>query len=99
MGMRSFQKNAIFCVFLQKTLCSLRSVMFLAKEHCVLCVILRSLQNNVAFFYVLKKRMHRSFGFHKLPKTRKQNAKECFVLKKNTKKRCLQNVKERGAQP
>ena len=57
-----------------------------AKERCilcVLCVLLRSLQKNVAFFaffYALKKRMHRSFGFHKSPKTRKKNAKECCVL-------------------
>ena len=71
-----------------------------AKEHCVLCVLLRSLQKNVAFFaffYGLckrkvhslrsftllrkeRKRMHRSFGLHKSPKTQKKNAKEGCVL-------------------
>ena len=97
--MHSFQKNTTFCVLLHS----------FAKEYCVLCLLLRSLQNNVAFFaffYILckrslrslrsfmflrkeRKRMHRSFGFHKSPKTRKKNAKE----------RCVQNVKERGVQP
>ena len=71
--MHSFQKNATFCVLLRS----------FAKECCVLCVLLRSLQKNVAFFaffYVLKKRMHRSFGSHKSPKTRKKNVKEHCVL-------------------
>ena len=63
-----------------------RSFTFFAKECCVLCVLLRSLQKNVAFFaffYVLCKRMLRSlrsFGSHKSPKTRKKNVKERCVL-------------------
>ena len=80
--MRSFQKNATFCIHLRS----------FAKECCVL---LRSLQTNVAFFalfYVLckrplrslrsftflrkeLKRMHHSFGFHKSPKTQKRRQK------------------------
>ena len=86
MGMRSFQKNATFCVLLRS----------LAKECCVPGVLLRSLQKKVAFFAfidVLCKRMlrsfrsftflrkegkrwHCSFGFFKSPKTRKNVA--CF---------------------
>ena len=82
------QHSAFFC---KRTLHSLRSFTFFAKERCVLCVLLRSLQKNVvffAFFYVLKKRflrkelkrMHRPFEFHKSPKTQKKNAKERCVL-------------------
>ena len=51
--MRSLQKNAKFCVLLHS----------FAKEHCILCILLRSLQKNVAFFalfYVLCKRMLRA---------------------------------------
>ena len=54
--MRSFQKNATFCVLLRS----------FAKERCVLCILLRSLQKNVAvfaFFYILCKRTLRSFTF------------------------------------
>ena len=67
--------------------------------------LLRSLQKNVAFFaffaffYILCKRTHRSFGLHKSPKTQKKNGKECCVLSKNGKERNIQNGKERGAQP
>ena len=63
---------------------------FFSKERNVLrsfakerCILLRSLQKNVkffAFFFVLKKRMHHSFGFHKSPKTQKKKAKERCVL-------------------
>ena len=42
--LRSF---AFFCI---RTLCSLRSFTFFAKERCVLRVLLRSLQKNIAFF-------------------------------------------------
>ena len=53
LGMHSFQKNATFCVLLQKNvaffaffyvLCKrmLHSFTFFAKECCVLCVLLRS---------------------------------------------------------
>ena len=47
--MRSHQKNATFCVLLPS----------FAKEHCILWVLLRSLQKNIAlfaFFYLLCKR-------------------------------------------
>jgi hypothetical protein len=84
------QKNdaffAFFYVLCKRTLRSLRSFTFFAKERCVLCVLLRSLQKNVAFlrsftfFRKERKRTHRSFGFHKSPKTRKKNVKERCVL-------------------
>ena len=96
-----------FAFFCKRAKCSrvlLRSLQknetFFAKERNVLCVLLGSLQKIVAFsafFYILKNRMHHSFGSHKSPKTRKKNVKECCVLLK--KKRCVQNGKERGAQP
>ena len=72
----------MFFVLLQKNKTFSRSFMFFAKECCVFCVLLRSLQKNAAFFaffYNLCKRMlrslrsERSFGSHKLPKTRKKN--------------------------
>ena len=46
-------------------------------------VLLRSLKKKETFsalFYILCKRTHRSFGFHKSPKTQKKNAKESCVL-------------------
>ena len=58
--------------FFSKECNVLRSFAFFAKECCVLCILLRSLQKNVAFFaffYVLKKRMQKS------PKTRKKERK------------------------
>ena len=51
------KKKATFCVLLQKNETFLRSLMFFAKEQKVLCVLLHSLQKNVAFsafFYILK---------------------------------------------
>ena len=77
------QSSAIFCVLLQKNETFSHSFTFYAKEQNVLCVLLRSLQKKVAFsvfFYVLKKRMHHSFGSDKSPKTRKKNIKERCVL-------------------
>ena len=81
------QRSAFFCVLLQKNETFSRSFTFFAKERNVLCVLLRSLQKNVAFsafFYVLKKRTqkktHCSFGSHKSPKTQKKNIKECCIL-------------------
>ena len=68
----------------------LRSFTFFAKERCVLCVLLHSLLKNVAFFaffYVLKKRLHRSFGSHKSPKTLKKYIKERKRTQKNAKER------------
>ena len=90
---------AFFCI---RTLRSLCSFMFLAKECCILCVLLRSLQKNVvffAFFYVLKKRTHSSFGSHKMPKTQKKECKRTLHSLKEPKERCVQNGKESGAQP
>ena len=58
MGMCSFQKNATFCVLLHS----------FAKERCILCIVLRSLQKNVAFFvffYVLYKRTLHSLHSYK----------------------------------
>ena len=72
MGMRSFQKDATFRVLLRS----------FAKECCILCVFLRSLQKNIAFFaffYIVFKRTLRSlrsFGSHKSTKTWKKNGKE-----------------------
>ena len=103
--MHSFQKNATVCILLRS----------FAKERCVLCILLRSLQKNIAFFafyYVLikrmlhslrsftflrkeRKRMHSSFGSHKSPKTRKRTQKNVAC----SKERCVQNIKERSAQP
>ena len=83
-GHAFFQKNATFCVLLG-------SFTFLAKEPCVLCVLLHSLQKNVrslrSFMFLRKepKIMHCSFGSHKSPKTWKKNVKECCVLLKNAK--------------
>ena len=60
------KKKATFCVLLQKNETFLRSLMFFAKERNVLCVLLRSLQKNVAFsafFYVLKKRTQKNASF------------------------------------
>ena len=59
------KKNATFCILLQKNTTSL-------------CILLRSLQKNVAFsafFYVLKKITQKNasfFGSHMSPKTRKR---------------------------
>ena len=49
--LRSFEKNlafsAFFYILCKRTLCSLRSFTFFAKECCLLCVLLRSLDKNV----------------------------------------------------
>ena len=60
------KKNAMFCVLLQKNKTFSRSFTFFAKEQNGLCVLLRSLQKNVAFFaffYVLKKRTEKNAAF------------------------------------
>ena len=62
----NWKKNGTFCVLLQKNETFSRSFTFFAKERCVLCVLLRSLQKNVAFFaffYVLKKRTQKNTSF------------------------------------
>ena len=54
--LRSFEKNKTFS----------RSFMFFAKERNILCILLHSLQKNVAFFAflsVLKKRMQKNASF------------------------------------
>ena len=60
------QRSAFFCVFLQKNETFSRSFTFFAKERNNLCVLLRSLQKNVAFFaffYVLQKRTQKNALF------------------------------------
>ena len=60
-----------WCILFKRTQFS---AFFFAKERCVLCVLLRSLQKNIAFFaffYVLCKIMLHSFTFLR---------KECIVL-------------------
>ena len=53
---RSLQKNvaffAFFSVLCKRTLRSLRSFPFFAKERCVLCVLFHSLEKNGTFFWV-----------------------------------------------
>ena len=61
------QRSAFFCILLQQNETFSHSFTFFAKEGNILCVLFRSLQKNVAFFYVLKKR-------------RQKNAKERFIL-------------------
>ena len=73
--------HAFFC---KRTVRSLRSFTFFAKECCILYALLCSLQKNVAFFaflYVLKKRKQKNASFFWVsPKTRKKNVKERCVL-------------------
>ena len=61
------RRSAFFCVLLQKNEMFSHSFTFFAKEQNVLCVLLHSLQKNVAFFaflYVLKKRMQKNASFY-----------------------------------
>ena len=80
------QHSAFFCVLLQKNETLSRSFTLFAKEQNILCVLLRSLQKNIAFsafFYVFKKTTQKNasfFGSHKSPKTGKKNIKECCIL-------------------
>ena len=71
-------------VLLQKNGTFSRSFTFFAKEHCVLCILLRSLCS-LTFLRKERKRTHHSFGSHKSPKNRKKNIKERCILKKNSK--------------
>ena len=60
------QRSEFFCVLCKRTVRSLRSFTFFAKERCILHILLRSLQKNVAFFaffYILKKRMQNNASF------------------------------------
>ena len=80
---------------------SLRSFTFFAKECCVLCILLCSLQKNVAFFalfYVLKKRTHSSFGSHKSPKTREKKCKRTLRSLKEG-KRMMRSERKRTQCP
>ena len=82
----SLRSLAFFCM---RMLRSLRSLTFFAKECWVLCILLCSLQKNVAFFYILKKepkRTHCSFGSHKLPKTLKKKVKKNVAFFKRMQK-------------
>ena len=87
------QLSAFFCILLQQNETFLPSFTFFAIEWNILCVLLSSLQKNVAFFaffYVLcvlfrsleenVKSTECSYGFHKSPNTQKKNGKECCVL-------------------
>ena len=80
------QYSAFFCIVLLKNETFSRSFTFFAKEPCGFCVLLHSLQKNVAFFaffYVLCKRTEhslRSFGSHKSPKAQTKNGKDWNVL-------------------
>ena len=63
---RSAQRSAFFCILLQKNKTSSLSFMFFAKERNIPCVLLHSLQKNIAFsafFYVLKKRTQKNALF------------------------------------
>ena len=91
LGMRSFQKHATFCVLSRS----------FAKERCILCVLLHSLQKNVAFFaffYILCKRMLRSLrSFTFLRKERKRTQKNAsflldFISRQKLEKRTQKNV-------
>ena len=84
LGMHSFLKRmqcfAFFCI---RMLCSFT---FFENERCVLSDLLGSLKKNVtffAFFYVLKKRTHRSFESHKSPKPKKKNVARFKRTQKN----------------
>ena len=62
---KRMQRSAFFCVLLH-SFAKERFFTFFAKEQNVLCVLLRSLQKNVAFFaffYVLKKRTQKNASF------------------------------------
>ena len=57
------KRTRVGVAFFSKERTVLRSF---AKEHCILCVLLHSLQKNVAFFaffYVLKKRTQKNASF------------------------------------
>ena len=61
----SKERNVLqsFAFFCKRTLHSLRSFKFFAKECCALCALLRALQKNVVFFalfYFLKKRTQKN---------------------------------------
>ena len=98
--LRSFAKErnvlAFFYVLCKRTLRSLHSFTFFAKVHCVLCILLCSLQKNVAFFaffYVLcKRRLHSLRSFTFLRKERKRTHRS-FGSHKSPKTR-KKNVKE-----
>ena len=99
LGMHFFQTNAMFCLLLRsfaKECCVLwvlllslqKNKTFFAFFYVLSKITLHS-WHSFTFLRKARNRMHRSFGFHKSPKTQKKNAKE----------RCVQNVKERGVQP
>ena len=94
--LRSFAKEqnilGFFYVLCKRTLPSLRSFTFFAKERCLLCFLLRSYEKNAKERIVL-------LGLISRQKLEKKNVKERCVIYKNRKGRFVQNGKERGAQP
>ena len=95
--LRSFAKERnvlaffyVLCKRMLRSLRSLRSFTFFAKECCILCVLLCSLQKNVAFFaffYVLKIRTQKNASTFWVSYVAKNSKKEC--------KRMLHALKER----
>ena len=76
--MRSFQKNATFLhffAFLQKNVAFFAFFYVLQKR--TLCSL-----HSFAFLRKERKSMHRSFGFHKLPKTQKRMQKNIGFFKR-----------------
>ena len=91
MSMCSFQKNATFCILLHKNVVFFAFFLYvLCKRMLRICVLLRSLQKNVAlfaFFYVLKKRTQKNASFFWVSYVAKNSKKE--------RKRTLLALKER----
>ena len=90
--MRSFQKNATFCVLLHK------NVAFFAFFYVLCKRTLRSLRS-FRFFCVLKKRMQKNTSFFWVSKVTKNSKKEHKRTLRSLKERCVQKAKEFSAQP
>ena len=91
--LHALQKNVAFFAFFAFFRPLQKNAAFFAFFY-VLCK--RTLHSLRPFTFLRKeqKRMHRSFGIHKSPKTRKKNAKEPCVHLKNAIEQCVQDVKE-----
>ena len=83
---------AFFSVLCKRTLRSLRSFLFFAKERCVLCVLFPSLEKNGKERNVL-------LGLISRQKLEKRTEKNKTFFYKNGKERNVPNGKECGAQP
>ena len=81
-----------FSVLCKRTLWSLRSIPFFAKEYCVRCVLFRSVQKSGKERNVL-------LGLISRQKLEKRTEKNGTFLLKNGKERNVPNGKERCAQP